>query len=205
MTTTEIDYKKLFQMFCGTDEMRPSMHTPFKQNGMYFATDAHSMIFLPIEKAELNLRDEEKIKATAVIPKETNCNIEINIADIERQLIPEMIDDFYECSTCDGEGEQECDLGHTHECSRCGGDGNLKKNNGIKIPNESTKFIMFETGFTYKQLKRFVDAVKMIGVEKITKTFGTIKAGNLFQVGDFGIIIMPYNLDERHRPIKIII
>lgn len=28
-----------------------------------------------------------------------------------------------DCSSCDGEGYEECSLGHEHECDRCGGEG----------------------------------------------------------------------------------
>lgn len=205
-TETQIDYKKLFQMFVGNDEMRPRLNRLFKVDGKYVATDAHSMIFLPVDKIELDIQEyPDSPRVDGVIPAKTNCNVEINISDIERQLIPEMIDETEECYACNGEGEQECDLGHLHECIRCNGEGDIKKKNGNKVPNPNTKFEMLEAGFTYKQLKRLVDAVKIIGVDKITKTFGTKEGANMFHVGDFGIIVMPYRMEEYAKPIKIIL
>jgi len=41
MTTTEINYPKVFQLFATKDELRPNMMHPFKQDGFYYATDAH--------------------------------------------------------------------------------------------------------------------------------------------------------------------
>lgn len=205
MTTTEIDYKKLFQMFCGNDPYRPVFHSPFKQQGRYFATDAHSMIFLPMDKAELDFKEVTELKATAIIPKESNCNIEINVADIERQFIPNLIDDYEECIDCDGEGEQECDLGHMHDCDRCEGDGNVKKHNGKKVPDQNTKFEMLGTAFTYKQLRRFLDAINLIGTKTVTKKFGEKRIGNYFEAGDFGLIIMPYKVDDSNELKQIIL
>src|ERR1035437_8413099 len=116
MTTTEIDYEKVFRLFSQKDGLRQEMNNPFKQNGKYYATDAFSMIFMPIEKAELTFIAQSKPDATAIIPRESNCNIEIKVSDIERQLIPDMIEETIDeevmkkCYECDGDGKVECDL-----------------------------------------------------------------------------------------------
>ena len=218
MTTTQIDYEKVFRLFSQKDGLRQEMNNPFKQNGKYFATDAYSMIFMPIEKAELNFVAQSKPDATAIIPRESNCNIEIKVADIERQLIPDMIDETIEeeimkkCTECDGDKVVECDLGHDHECVECDGTGEtedvISKPTGKKIPNPSKLFKTLgtgETGFQYCQLRRLIDACKMMGVETITKTFGTPRKGNVFQCGETIIIVMPALIDELQPDVTTII
>ena len=34
------------------------------------------------------------------------------------------------CLTCDGTGERECDMGHTHECDDCDGNGTVQSDSG---------------------------------------------------------------------------
>lgn len=212
MTTTEINYDQVFQLFISNDELRPLMCHPYKQGGKYYATDAHSMIILPIEKANLDYPEQDKPISDAVVPKETTCNIEIKISDLEAKLIPEIIDEIIEeekedkCEECDGDGEVEFEYDATSknkwqsftmeaDCPICEGAGTItetiKKPTGKKIPNPAKKYKMFEVGFMYEQLKRLIDACNLLGVETITKTYGTPTNANIFKCGDAVILIMP--------------
>jgi len=211
MITTQTDYEKLFQLFAGKDETRIYMNQPFKHNGKYYATDAYSLICMPAEKVELNFVEQDKPEVESVIPKETNCNVEIKVADIEKQLIPTMIDETIEeeiknkCKECDGDGVVECDMEHEHECPKCYGAGEIvteiEKPTGKKILMGHKVFKMLEVGFQYTQLRRLIDACNMMGVETITKTFGTDKRGNLFTCGEVKILVMPAIIsgDEREE------
>src|SRR3990167_10869447 len=129
MITTQTDYEKVFQLFVlqSQDDYRLDLKQPFKQGERYWATDAYSIIFLPVEKAQLNFAEQDKPKASAIIPTEQNCKNESKVSDIEMQLIPTMIEEEEEletkkeCSECDGEGVLECDLGCEHDCTECDG------------------------------------------------------------------------------------
>lgn len=221
MITTQTDYEKVFQLFVDKGkDCRINLSKPFRRMGNYYATDNHSMIILPVEKAELDFQPQDEPKAESVVPKETNCNVEIRISDIDRQLIPTMVDEMIEeetkkkCTNRDCEkGYVECDMGHEHECPTCGGEGEIitevAKPTGKKIVMEHKLFRMLEVGFQYKQLRRLIDACNLMGVETITKVFGTEKNGNLFQCGDARILVMPAIISgeesEELKPTDIIV
>lgn len=221
MTQTEIDYEKVFQLFVDKGEgSRLEMTKPFRRQGSYFATDGYSLITMPTEKAELNFQPQDSPKAESVIPKDHNCNVEIKVADIERQLIPTMVDETItvetknKCKNSDCEdGYVECDMGHEHECPKCYGAGEIvtetEKPTGKQIPMGHKLFRMLQVGFQYTQLRRLVDACNLMGVETITKVFGTDKNGNLFQCGDARILVMPAIISgeesDEFKPTDIIV
>lgn len=198
-----MDYEKLFNLFVGKDDVRPELNQPFKKGGKYCATDAHSLIFISEEKANLNFPEQDKPSIETVIPKEDTCYIEIKVSEIESQLIPDMIDEEIEgeeieCDECEGEGEVEWSFGiydRMDDCPACGGSGTIQesrtKKTGNKIPNELKGFEMLGVGFRYKELRRLLDAAKIIEAETIIKTNGEINTANLFTVGDFKILVMP--------------
>lgn len=215
MNNTQIDYKALFQMFVSDDELRPQICRPFKKNGSYYATDSCSMIILPVEKADIDFQEySDSISVGKVIPKENTCEIKINIADLDRQLIPDFIDETVtigkdiKCEDCNGDGHVEWEYsangGRTHymkeNCPVCSGCGYLEetstKPTGRRIPDPTKRFKMLDAYFLDKQIRRFLEACKMIGAETVTKTSGTEKSANIFQVADFIIIVMPCYVDE---------
>lgn len=204
MVTTEINYEKAFELFISTDQLRPIMHQPFKQGEMYFATDAMGLIYMPIKEAELNYKEQDKPTCISIIPKNADLQIELSIDEIEAKLIPELIDEMkviekeVECKECDGDGSIECDLGHDHECTECDGTGEIeqeiKEPTGNKIANPDKPFMMFNVAFAYWQLKRLIDTCKILGVEKIVKTNGNEKQGNVFALGNVNVMIMPLSI-----------
>lgn len=209
MTTTEINYEEVFKLFVHPkSDWRTDLQQPFKQGNVYCATDAHSMIVLPVEKSDLPFKEQEQPNATAIIPKEPVFNNEIIVSELEEKLIPVMIDeqiieeDEKECDECSGTGEVEFEYDTFKEtyyldadCPVCEGSGNIEneitKKTGKKIPDPMKKYKMFGVAFSYEQLSRLVTACKMMGVEKIIRTNGTEKNGNLFKCGDASILIMP--------------
>ena len=60
---------------------------------------------------------------------------------------------------------------------------------------------MWGVTFSYEQLNRLVTACKMMGVNKIIRTFGTERNGNLFRCGDASILIMPIISDAPEEEI----
>lgn len=210
MTTTEINYNEAFNLFIGNDDYRPELMHPYKQNGKYYATDAHSMIFLPCEEVELNFVEQDKPKSEAVVPRDDmhNLNVSITISELEEKLIPEMIDEEIEktetkkCSECDGEGKVEFEYSGNkrtytieEDCPECDGSGNIEREfmqkTGKKVANPMKKFQMHEVGFMYKELRRLVDVARVLGEETVVKKFGTATQANLFKCGKATILIMP--------------
>lgn len=212
-TTTLIDYEKLFKLFVSKDELRPDLDHPFEQNGKYYATDAHALVFVDARLVNLPYPKQEKPEVWKVVPNKETCNIEIKVSELEKNLISEMIDEEIEygkdieCKECKGEGEVEWEydgLLRTYEneftCPACDGDGleskTYFKKTGKKIPNPLTKHKMFEVGFLHGQLQRLIDASKIIGVENITKIFGEKSNANVFQVGNVTVLVMPAMIED---------
>ena len=42
---------------------------------------------------------------------------------VKRADVSDMLLDVEDCPTCDGDGEHECECGHTHDCGACMGSG----------------------------------------------------------------------------------
>lgn len=204
---TNIDFNKAFELFVSTDDYRANISVPFKQNGVYYATDAHAMIIMPVGLVKLDYSEQEMPKLDSIIPKE-NCNIMINISELEAKLIPEMIDEIIEdkkedrCNECNGDGEVEFEYDASNgihyidaDCPVCEGTGKIetksKKNTGKKIINPDKIYRIFGVFYMYKQLKRLIDACHILGVEEITQIYNATNNGNLFACGSVKILIMP--------------
>lgn len=222
MTISTEKIKEIFSLFVGHDEIRPSFNQPFKQGLNYVATDAHSLIFLPISKCEevsldLGYASQDKPDVSKVVPNPSNPLkihegnvVEINLAELEAQLIPNYEDEMKEeekvCDDCDGTGlvyfVYNSRKGVTHktqeDCPVCGGVGKTTKEvpTGGKVPIMTSQFKMLGVGFQYRQLKRLLDASKIAGCSVITSLSQNPKGSNLFQVREFTILVMPCLLEE---------
>lgn len=201
-TKQKIDYDKVFKLFIGDNEHRPDMHQPFKRAGMYFATDAYSMIFMP-DDGSLPYEEQNKPLAEKVIPKKSNITQSILISKLEEQLVPEIINETEEhvvsekCTECNGtgwvrhsEGKDVCDM-----CE----DGIYKYSvdelTGRKIANPHKDFKMLGVGFKYAQISRLIEACKLMEVDQITWMYKAKEGGNLFECGNVKILIMPSILE----------
>jgi len=198
---------EVFQMFTHAD--RPDLRHPFRQGGSYFATDGMTLISLPLDAAILDYPEQAAPPASKIL-KDKTCNIEIALSELEAQLVPEMEEETEEktitekCKECMGGGEvtftynadtTNDEFEHELDCPICGGTGNFEKTEKVKtgrlIARRYKSFKLLGTGFAYWQLRRFIDACKIIGVEKITKIWGEPFTGNGFAVGGFTFVVMP--------------
>lgn len=204
MVTTEINYEGIFKMFCKKTGYRREIMQPFTQNGKYYATDEISAISMPIG-GEMKLQEQAKPMIESVIPKELHEPIEIDVAKFKEAiikyapLVDEMKEEEHECRNCDGEGTQECNLGHDHDCEECNGNGIIESKNptGNKIPDKKTVFFFMEAAMNFTELMRLIKASELLGVEKIYKIAGSDKKPFYFRVGKANILVMPcYNSDR---------
>lgn len=226
MKTIEIEKEKIvkaFKMFTA-DKLspRPELSIPCKQKGKYYASDAISLIMLPSELLDLDFEETTKPNFASVIPKEYNCSIEIKVSELEKQLIPEMIDEFeiigkdVDCKVCEGLGEIEYTANYSNRtytidsvCPVCKGDGcsekSFRKKTGKQIGDPKTTFKMLGVGFVYKELKRLVDTCNLFEIKTIKKVSGTEKSPNVFIVGNFTVLIMPFKIEGDYIIKEIII
>jgi len=203
------EYIKLFEMFCAPtdgDSEEVLMQHPFKQKGYYVATHTSSLIILPCDKEELDFKEQDKPHVFGVLSKLHTCDdMAIDVNKFEQALVAEIIDEEVwtgkdvDCDTCCGEGEVEWEFENytkDFDCPACDGDGRSERRHkvatGKQIPNPWKMFLAFgEVGFYDKQLRRLIEACRIIGAETITRVAGTFQTGNKFQVGDFSIVVMP--------------
>lgn len=218
MVTTEINYDQLFKLFCTEDELRPEMMHPYKQGERYYATDATAMIFMPTNEAELPFVEQDKPQSDKVIPREKTMQIEILVSDIERKMLPEMIDEEIEktetkeCSECEGKGQVEFEYSGNKrtytiedDCPECDGSGKIEREfsvkTGKKIPNPRKVYFMHEVGYMYYNLERLVKAAKLCGADTITKTFGSRTQASVFDLGNrITILVMPTLVEQYDEP-----
>ena len=195
------DYKKLFSLFVSDNDGREVLRTPFKQDGRYCATDAHSMIYMPVETADLPFEERDKPNATKIIIQydKRDKNDVINVVDFERQLVPYMIPATKDCDACGGEGSDTCNLGHDHDCEPCEGMGSVELRGAPPVADTNKKFVMLGVGYTYKQLRRVLDACAMLKLNTFTRTAGTKNGGNLFTCCECQILVMPCILDGEYK------
>jgi hypothetical protein len=194
------DYNKLFSLFTckDTGNNRPYYKQPFKQDGMYYATDGHVLIFMPSEICQLDYRDQDKPACKGVIPIEGE-SVPINISLLEAEINAKtpLVDEFLikerECSNCYGEGEVECDMGHDHDCPDCDGSGIIEGKNptGNKVKDEKSILTIFGSFFSYIQIERLINASKELNEPVIYKIAGEGQRVFLFKVGECKILICP--------------
>jgi hypothetical protein len=190
---------QVFKMFVSTDEMRTKLLQPFMQSGSYISTDGHSLIMIPVHKAELNYKEQADPDVLKVMPKQ-NCDFTININQLEKNIIERSennIDEYdqpeRECVQCNGEGFQECDLGHEHECGRCGGEGYYQpgKKTGKQKPAYNSAGTIGEGAFWWRELERFIKACRLLKIEDVRLLNVTKDKPALIQAGDFTFIVCP--------------
>jgi hypothetical protein len=201
-------YNYILRMFTSDDIRRPSLTKPFKQSGFYFATDAHSMIYFPVDLVQLDVdEDPQAPNCISVIPDIMHSPIEWPVSilnDIIKSKVP-TIQEAETCNICGGDGKQECDLGHTHPCSGCGGDGKWPKRNGKMIPNPNSVLVFNgNIGYKVKEIVRLIEASKRLGVDTVIKVSGIEHKAGLFRVGSATILIMSCWLgDEDDNIVKV--
>ena len=199
---TTIDYEGLLNMFCDKNHPKQIFQQPFKQDGNYNATDAISAIYFPIE-SELPFEYQDKINIASISPL-LHDPIEIDINKLEEKITSTtiLVDEYEEkekqCNDCDGDGIQECDMGHEHDCPTCDGEGVIESKNptGKKIPCETIIFRWMDIGFTRSQLIRLIKATNMLGEQKVYKVAGSPIKASLFKVGKANILISPCYIGE---------
>lgn len=197
------NYKKAFGLFCSANELRRVFTSPFKQKGIYVATDGIGIIHMPVNVIDWDLKEEEKPNVQKVLPAKFHASISIDVkllssemdkysVKIEEYKIPPR-----ECEACEGEGRLDCDLGHTHDCENCDGTGETKGRypTGNMISDTQTAFKIWDSAIKYTLLKRLVEASNFMGIDTIYKICGGEEDRRFyFKVGDAKILIMAYLL-----------
>ena len=133
------------QLFCGVDDYRPYLHTPFNVGEFTYATNAHLAVRV-VKRAEFDVPQgaEDKIetalpayfegidnaeykKLPAIHLRKTDCDECCGTGFIQKYCCPE----------CDGDGEVGLDNdynSYTFDCKTCDGEGTVSRQVKDKCP-----------------------------------------------------------------------
>lgn len=203
--------QQAFELFCEDDNLRPVFQKPFISDSLVCATDAYSIIY--VKEGDFDIETSSEYKApnvSGIIPTELHDPVIINIKELESQLqskcplVDEMTECEDECTSCDGDGEVECNFGHMHDCEDCDGEGYHDKSTptGNKIIDPACRIRLLEGVFYYRQIARLIKACNLLGINELSKVYGYGNKGFLFQHGKVNILVMPTTSSEPDVIIK---
>ncbi len=184
--------EQAMRIFVGNDVLRPIFHKPYKQEGFYYATDAHALIRV-VDSFILDFEFQEKPNTKDVIKPSTHEPIEIDLVELEKHLdsVTPEVADTYECPDCNGYGTEECNLGHDHDCETCDGEGSREYNPVRFVKDRYAKYKIWNGVIARNQLQKMFDACKILGIEKINKTAGEGNKQYKFETPEILFLIMP--------------
>jgi len=214
-TQTGKDMKKktaieLLEHFKGNFGSRPNLNQPFTQKGYYYATDAHTLVQIPIGKVKAKMPYEEQSepKCGAVVPTQKG-KVPFLVQDIVDAMASIKLKDeleTLECDVCSGMGDGECPCCHQDvECEGCDGSGEVDgEPTGRKIPESPhVCFRIMESHYYFDVLRKLVDAAKILGEDTVYRLAGEHNRAGLFKVGEAQVICMPMLLDSGNESVII--
>ncbi len=172
--------------FCSVDETRMAICTPFAFNGWKYATDGRIAVRVPTDEPDDSNKPYKRPDASALFK-------DFNVTGLEAFEIPSLQGvEKIRCYSCDGSGEQTCDMGHDHECPECDGDGHYEK-----WPTKEVGGIQFS--------ERFLSKMAALPGLKFYPTVATwtkdVPAHPAYFTFDNGQgLVMPMRIHLRQRP-----
>lgn len=199
----------VFPLFCTSDKLRPAMQKPFVQNGIVYATDAFTVIFIDEKDCDFEFINEFNDKAPDVekivpIPNMSKI-LNIKQSDFDRFKTEDELEYTGEdvaCETCNGDGEVEWEFEHwekTFDCPKCDGTGFKEEKKQRKTGNKTFGVCRVKLGDAYFDMKKFY---KLIQVQKVFGTeieliFSEKPNGiHSFKVGKAIVLLMPCPLEN---------
>lgn len=106
--------------FCSQDPNQIILLEPYHYGDCTFAASNQMLVRVPYFVPDCN---PGRINAGAAIDAWKQGDTP------ERLLLPTTVEPYESvtCPGCDGAGEQQCNLGHTHECTKCHGTGSTRR------------------------------------------------------------------------------
>lgn len=200
---------ELIKLFCSTDELRPTMCSPWEHNGNIIATDAHVLVVAPKSYFSLGYDadlENKRPRYQAVIPTHERVVLHSIVAkNIFDELLCMPTHDYYvKCETCEGYGNLLTrGTGARVDCEDCAGDGNqsfigkLIPSIGYEEDDEqkSDEFFAVKIGNTHFDPNLFLNVCRLAAhLEIRTIDFVHIQqyAANVLYLNDIMILIMPF-------------
>lgn len=191
---TDNRYLQVLNIFKSKDFLKPGLTTPHLQDGKYYASEGQTMVFFNESLCPgIASKNEYAPDYLSVIPTDSNSEIIIDGAKIQElinNLVPK-IDETKACLYCDGEGFQECDLGHEHDCEQCEGQGFIKVMPITQVINPEAFILIYDVCFTVKFFQKLLSAMHVFNIKECLWVKKEANKANLFTLGDITILLMP--------------
>ena len=201
--------EQAFLLCVGHDELRPSLHKPFIQDGFIYATDANILIRCREEVCDFMATENlEAPNASAVIPRYNQDKpFSLDDATFENH---KTTYEYEECDICGGVGRVDWEFQYyskEDDCPECDGRGTSRVSTGVKtFPLSSVVKIndsYIRIGLFYKLHMLH----NLIGGRLSVISQSESHRAVLFQVGICEILLMPlmYSKDDGGKVLEITI
>ena len=189
------------QQFVSRDFLKPNMQKASLVNGFIVATNGYILIkvkqhLLAAEYSTIDgFPDAEKILNNSLLEEPIIYDKENLRKSFEKyKVIP--LYDIRECNQCDGDGYQECDLGHEHDCEKCNGRGEIKGDiigDQFEYKKGEGDYFLSNGWFNPNYIFLLVKCSDILGELTIKLISGKEQNhAHIFQIGeDVTIIVMP--------------
>lgn len=190
---------KILNLFVGNDKYRPALNQAFKQGDMVCATDAITLITIPISLIGFNYPDQDKPDVSSVLNIRKECHEIIDLYWLRKlyQDVP-MIKETYKCEACDGTGEVDYEFyfdGTTYteeeECPVCYGKGHLGET-GEMVKDLKYNVDIHGNLFKAKYVLKMITLMEYLGITSCTLISNPVLEPNLFSFENgINVILMP--------------
>lgn len=192
-------YDQILEAFCGKDNFRPDLMTPFNYEGTenIYATDARVLVSIPKRLCEKEYETRSKPNVTAVLPKKT-IRQPLSVLSLNMSLnkIPLVEKNVYkDCDECGGSGVVAWEYKH-HEkefnCPECDGDGDFRTNKTYTTRDTDSYIKLGENYFSGDILDSLSFAADKIGATEIYLLNESVsRKAHLYEVGEIEVLVMP--------------
>lgn len=190
---------KILNLFVGNDKYRPALNQAFKQGDMVCATDAITLITIPISLIGFNYPDQDKPDVSSVLNIRKECHEIIELSWLKELYhnVP-MINKTYKCEACDGTGLVDYEFyfdgtTYTEEeyCPICRGNGHLGET-GEMIKDPQYSIYIHGNPFKSGRVLKMINLMELLGITSCVLVSNPSSEPNLFRFENgINVILMP--------------
>lgn len=190
---------KILNLFVGNDKYRPALNQAFKQGDMVCATDAITLVAIPISLIGFNYPDQDKPDVSSVLDIRKECHEIIELSWLKELYndIP-MINKTYKCEACDGTGMVDYEFyfdgtiyTEEEECPVCRGEGHLGET-GEMIKDPQYNIDIHGNPFKSGRVLKMINLMKLLEITSCVLVSNPSSEPNLFRFENgINVILMP--------------
>lgn len=190
---------KILNLFVGNDKYRPVLNQAFKQGDMVCATDAITLITIPISLIGFNYPDQDKPDVSSVLNIRKECHEIIELSWLKELYhnVP-IINETYKCEACAGTGMVDYEFyfnGTTYteeeECPVCRGEGHLGET-GEMIKDPQYNIDIHGNPFKSGRVLKMINLMKLLEITSCVLVSNPSSEPNLFRFENgINVILMP--------------